>query len=126
MSLTTQNDEKFWAAFAEPSRLRVLDLLVSDGEASAWSMANHLPFSRQAVAKHLVVLESAKLVNRRKQGREVLFRVDPSRLHQATRTMSEVARQWEQRLDSIKHIAEMAHADAQRLAKRSEKNSRHS
>jgi DNA-binding transcriptional ArsR family regulator len=124
MSMTTQSDERFWSAFAEPSRLRVLDLLVSNGEASAWSMASHLPFSRQAVAKHLVVLENAKLVNRRKQGREVLFRVDPARLHQATRTMSEIARQWEQRLDTIKQLAEKAHADAQRQVVTSEKSRR--
>ena len=45
---------------------------------------DQVPFTRQAVSKHLVVLEEAGLIGRRKQGREVLFRVDADRLDQAT------------------------------------------
>jgi DNA-binding transcriptional ArsR family regulator len=71
-----------------------------------------VPFTRQAVSKHLVVLEGAGLIARRKQGREVLYQVDAERLDQATRAMAEVARQWDRRLDTIKRLAEAAHAQA--------------
>jgi DNA-binding transcriptional ArsR family regulator len=91
-------------------------MLVSHGEASAWSLAGRVPFSRQAVSKHLVVLEEAQFVSRRKQGREVLFRVDPDRLHQATRAMADLADQWDRRLDTIKRLAEAAHAEAKNQA----------
>ena len=71
-----------------------------------------MPFTRQAVSKHLVVLEQAGLVSRRKVGREVLYRVDADRLDQATTAMAELARQWDRRLQNIKRLAEAAHAQA--------------
>jgi len=112
--VTTQVDDELWSAIADPSRRRVLDLLIGNGEASAWSLARHVLFSRQAVAKHLVVLEEAGLVRRRKQGREVLFHVESDRLHQATEAMADLAAQWDQRLASIKRLAEAAHAEERR------------
>ena len=112
--MTASADDELWSAIADPSRRRVLDLLVSGGEATATELARQVPFTRQAVSKHLVVLEEAGLVGRRKQGREVLFRVDADRLDQATRAMTEIARQWDRRLDTIKRLAEAAHAEGQR------------
>jgi ArsR family transcriptional regulator, cadmium/lead-responsive transcriptional repressor len=116
--MTTQADDELWSAIGDPSRRRVLDLLVSNGEASAWSLAEHVPFSRQAVSKHLVVLEEAGLVSRRKQGREVLYQVEVNRLDQATRAMADLAAQWDRRLTSIKRLAEAAHAEAKKTRKR--------
>jgi len=110
--MRTESDDVLWAAIADPSRRRVLDLLVQRGEASASRLAGQVPFTRQAVSKHLVVLEQAGLIGRRKQGREVLYRVDADRLDQATRAMTEVARQWDRRLDTIKRLAEAAQAKA--------------
>ena len=112
--MTTEVDDELWSAIAEPSRRRVLDLLVNNGEASAWWLAGHVPFSRQAVSKHLVVLEGIGLVGRRKRGREVLYQVDPDQLHRATDAMAAVAAQWDRRLDAIKRLAEAAHAEAKK------------
>ena len=116
--MTTQADDELWSAIGDPSRRRVLDLLVSNGEASAWSLAEHVPFSRQAVSKHLVVLEEAGLVSRRKQGREVLYQVEVNRLDEARRAMADLAAQWDRRLTSIKRLAEAAHAEAKKTRKR--------
>ena len=116
--MRTGPDDDLWAAIADPSRRRVLDLLVQRGEASASWLAGQVPFTRQAVSKHLVVLEQAGLIGRRKQGREVLYRIHADRLDQATRDMAELARQWDRRLDSIKRIAEAAHADTHGAAPR--------
>ena len=110
--MTAEPDDNLWAAIADPSRRRVLDLLVQRGEASASRLAGQVPFSRQAVSKHLVVLEQAGLIDHRKEGREVLYRVDAERLDQATRAMADVARQWDRRLEAIKRLAEAAHAEA--------------
>ena len=106
-----QADDELWSAIAEPSRRQVLDLLVSNGEVSASWLAERVPFSRQAVSKHLVVLERAGLISRRKRGREVLYQVEADRLDQATRAMAEVAAQWDRRLAAIKRLAETAHAE---------------
>ena len=90
-----------------------LDLLVSsNGDVSASWLAGHVPFSRQAVSKHLIVLEEAGLVSRRKQGRDLLYRVEADRLDQATQAMADLAAQWERRLATIKRLAEAANAQA--------------
>ena len=109
--MRTEPDDQLWSAIAEPSRRRVLDLLVAGGEATASELSERVPFTRQAVAKHLGVLEEAGLVSRRKQGRDVLFRVESARLDEATRAMADQARRWDQRLAAIKRLAEAAHAD---------------
>jgi DNA-binding transcriptional ArsR family regulator len=114
--MRAEPDDQLWSAIADPSRRRVLDLLVDGGEASASSLADHVPFSRQAVSKHLVVLEEVGLISRRKQGREVLYRVEGARLDQATRAMAELASRWDRRLEAIKTLAEAAHAAAKTTA----------
>jgi DNA-binding transcriptional ArsR family regulator len=112
--MTADTDDTLWAAIAEPSRRRVLDLLVRDGEATASMLAAEVPFTRQAVIKHLAVLEDAGLVIRRRLGREVRFRVDPDRLDDATRVVAQLARDWDRRLAHIKQLAEAAYQqDAQ-------------
>jgi DNA-binding transcriptional ArsR family regulator len=112
--MTTHADDELWSAIADPSRRRVLDFLVSNGEVSASWLAGRVPISRQAVSKHLIVLEEAGLVSRRKQGKEVLYQVAADRLDQATRAMADLAKQWDQRLSTIKRLAEAAHAEAKK------------
>jgi DNA-binding transcriptional ArsR family regulator len=108
--MTAQADDELWSAIADPSRRRVLDLLINNGAVSASWLGRHVPFTRQAVSKHLVVLEDAGLVSRRKQGREVLYQVEADRLDQATRALADLAAQWDRRLGAIKRLAEAAHA----------------
>jgi DNA-binding transcriptional ArsR family regulator len=110
--MSVQSDDELWSAIGDPSRLRVLDLLVKNGDVSASWLAGRVPFSRQAVSKHLVVLEQAGLISRRKQGREVLYQVDADRLDQATRALGDLAAAWDRRLSTIKRLAEAAHAEA--------------
>jgi DNA-binding transcriptional ArsR family regulator len=112
--MTAQVDDQLWSAIADPSRRQVLDLVVSNGEVSASWLAGRVEFSRQAVAKHLVVLERAGLVSRHKQGREVLYQVEAGRLDQASRAMAELAAHWDRRLATLKQLAEAAHAANQK------------
>jgi DNA-binding transcriptional ArsR family regulator len=105
------NDE-VWLAVADPSRLSILELLINGGEATASALANDVPFTRQAVAKHLAVLERAQLVSSRRQGREVLFSVRPTQIDNAAQMMINLGRAWDVRLQSIKRIAEDVHRTA--------------
>lgn len=109
--MTAQTNDELWSAIGDPSRRRVLELVVSNEEVSASWLAGRVPFSRQAVSKHLVVLERAGLIRRRKHGREVLYQVEADRLDQVTRAMAELAARWDQRLATIKRLAEAAHAE---------------
>ena len=110
VGMMAQADDELCSAIGDPSRRQVLDLLVSNGQSSASWLARRVPFSRQAVAKHLVVLERAGLISHRKQGREVLYQVEADRLDQATRAMAAFAA-WDRRLGTIKRLAETAHAE---------------
>ena len=112
--MAAQADDELWSAVADPSRRRVLDLLVSHGDVSASWLASQVPFTRQAVSKHLAVLEEAGLVSRHKQGREVLYQVEAARLDQATQAMAGLAARWDQRLNAIKRLAEAAHAETKK------------
>ena len=113
MSPVVAETDELWSAVADPTRRRVLDVLLQRGEATATMLAGELPVTRQAVAKHLVVLDRAGLVEGRRAGREVRYAVRPERLDVAARSMAQVAAEWDARLEAIKRIAEAA-AAAQR------------
>ena len=101
-------EEELWTAVGEPTRLLLLDRLLADGESTATRLAAGLPVTRQAVTKHLAVLDRAGLLESHRHGREVRYAVRPDRLDQASRSMSQVAADWDRRLQAIKGIAEQA------------------
>jgi DNA-binding transcriptional ArsR family regulator len=119
----TAEVDELWSAVADPTRRRVLDVLLDRGEATATIVAGELPVTRQAVAKHLAVLDRAGLVEGRRQGREVRYAIRPQQLDVATRSMAQVAAEWDARLAAIKRIAESA-AREQRAVRRTQEESR--
>jgi ArsR family transcriptional regulator, cadmium/lead-responsive transcriptional repressor len=104
--MTEADEDRLWAALGDPMRMRLLDLLLERGEATASTLAEALPITRQGVAKHLGVLEKAGLVAPRRAGREVRFAVRDERLDQARRQLARVAARWDTRLAAIKRMAE--------------------
>ena len=103
-------DDDLWEAMADPTRRKLLDLLVAQGHATATTLTADMPVSRQAISKHLVVLQRVGLIEGHKQGREVRYEVREERLADATGALSEVADRWDRRLRAIKQLAEQAHA----------------
>jgi DNA-binding transcriptional ArsR family regulator len=95
-----------FTALADPNRRSVLELLVDVGEGTATTLAEDLPFSRQAVVKHLAHLERAQLVRSQRQGREVRFRVQSGRLAATAQGLGAIAAGWDQTLTALKQIAE--------------------
>ena len=93
-------------ALADPTRRRLLDVLSARPQSTATALAEKLPVSRQAIVKHLAVLEQAGLVEARKRGRDVQFSVRPERLEATARWMHGVATAWDERLNAIKRLAE--------------------
>ncbi|MGX1887094.1 ArsR/SmtB family transcription factor [Streptomyces sp. NPDC055287] len=98
-------------ALADPTRRRLLDLLAAQGEATATTLAERLPVSRQAVVKHLAVLDAAGLVSGGRVGREVRYAVRSAALDATARWMSALATDWDRRLANIKRVAEAAERD---------------
>lgn len=95
-------------ALADPTRREVLTILAREGGATPTSLAASLPITRQAVAKHLAVLDRAGLVRAHRAGREVRYVADLQPLRRAMRWMDTLAAQWEHRLNAIKDLAEGA------------------
>ncbi|WP_116209591.1 ArsR/SmtB family transcription factor [Streptomyces olivoreticuli] len=102
----TEAVNSVFAALADPTRRQLLDLLAAQGEATATTLAEELPVSRQAVVKHLAVLDAAGLVSGRKVGREVRYAVRPASLDATARWMAALASDWDRRLANIKRAAE--------------------
>jgi DNA-binding transcriptional ArsR family regulator len=96
------------AALADPTRRKVLDLIATHGEATATTLAERLPVSRQAVVKHLAVLADAGLVSGSRVGREARYVVRPAALDTTARWMASLAAEWDRRLARIKRLAEAA------------------
>jgi DNA-binding transcriptional ArsR family regulator len=95
-------------ALADPTRRQLLDLLAAQGEATATTLAERLPVSRQAVVKHLSVLDAAGLVSGVRVGREVRYAVRPAPLDATARWMAGQAAYWDRQLATIKRLAEAA------------------
>lgn len=80
---------------------------LSDGQPHSISeLTKGTELTRQAVTKHLRVLESAGIVNGVKSGRESLYQFDPTPLNQARGYLDRVSEQWDQALGRLKKFVE--------------------
>lgn len=107
-------DDELWSAIGDPTRRKLLDILLATGDATATSLSDQLPVTRQAVAKHLNVLDRVELVHSRHVGREKRYRIDGDQLARVAVDLTSVAAGWDARLRRIKAIAEAIEKDRDR------------
>ncbi len=88
------------AALADPTRRRILELLV-DGDVPAGELADRFPVSRPAVSRHLRVLREAGLVQVRVDRQRRLYSLDPAPLVELDAWLAPYRRLWSQRLDAL-------------------------
>lgn len=98
------SDEVF-TALSDPTRRGLLEAVAGRGEATATELAAELPISRQAVAKHLVVLQEAGLVAAQKAGRETRYVPTPAPLGEAIGWMTTLGGRWDDRLAALAEVA---------------------
>lgn len=94
-----------FAALADPTRREVLAVVADRGSATATELAAGLPVSRQAVAKHLLVLQDAGLVRAERAGRETRFTPTPAPLGDAIGWMTTLGARWDSRLAALERAA---------------------
>jgi ArsR family transcriptional regulator, cadmium/lead-responsive transcriptional repressor len=104
--MSTAVDDELWSAIGDPTRRTMIDLLLSDGPGTATSLSRRLPVTRQAVSKHLAVLDRVGLISAEPAGRERVYQVDEAQLARAVAQLSAVGSTWDARLRRIKRIAE--------------------
>jgi DNA-binding transcriptional ArsR family regulator len=110
-------DDTLWSAVGDPIRRRMLDLLLAGSGGTATSLSAQLPVTRQAVAKHLLVLDRAGLVHGVAAGREKQYRVDSAQLARAVSQLAYVGAAWDRRLRRIKDLAEAIEQRAREQAR---------
>jgi DNA-binding transcriptional ArsR family regulator len=89
-------------ALADPTRRAILNRL-SQGEARVTELAQPFDMSLNAVSKHILVLERARLVRRRRRGREHFLSLSPRPLFEAAGWIEDYRRSWEASLDRLKN-----------------------
>lgn len=93
-------------ALADDTRRGIVALLAAGQTPTATELAGSLPITRQAVTKHLRVLEDAHLVVRERRGRETRYRLRAATLEVARGWLDEVGATWDRRLALLKEQAE--------------------
>lgn len=97
-------------ALADPTRRAILKRL-SQGEARVTELAQPFDMSLNAVSKHILILERARLVQRRHQGRDHLLSVNTKPLDEAADWIEAFRQMWEQRLDRLDDYLEELQAE---------------
>ena len=97
--------DPIFSALADPTRRGLLATVAARGTATATELAAELPISRQAVAKHLALLQAAGLVAGQRTGREIRFVPTPAPLGDAIGWMTTLGGRWDERLAALGEVA---------------------
>jgi DNA-binding transcriptional ArsR family regulator len=103
----TAQSATVFAALGDATRLSLLQRLGEGGELSIQSLTQTTSVTRQAVTKHLHVLEHAGLVRCRERGRERHYGLTPNALDSAREYLEAIAQHWDQALLRLKAHVEM-------------------
>ena len=95
--------EQVFSALADPTRRAILATLAAQGPATATDLADRLPITRQAIAKHLVLLADAGLVRPEPgERRRVRYRLHSAPVQVAQQFLAALAHEWDGRLEALR------------------------
>jgi DNA-binding transcriptional ArsR family regulator len=106
MAMTASNETRLddvYAAIADPTRRAILRRL-ADGEARVTAIARPFRMTLHAVSKHIRILEHAKLIRRRRIGREHILSINPSALDDAASWIDTQRALWTRRIDTLESL----------------------
>ncbi len=95
-----------FAALGDETRLRLVTRLCQDGPASITRLAAGFSLTRQAITKHLRVMEGPGLVHCTRHGRESVWQLDQRRLEDARRYLALISSQWDDALLRLRELVE--------------------
>jgi DNA-binding transcriptional ArsR family regulator len=101
-----QNSAPLFAALGDETRIRIVSQLCHDGPASIARLTAGSSITRQAITKHLRVLEDAGVVRSRRCGRESVWQLERRRLEDARRHLDAISRQWDSALERLRNFVE--------------------
>jgi DNA-binding transcriptional ArsR family regulator len=95
-----------FAALGDKTRLRLISRLCDAGPMSITRLTAGSRVTRQAITKHLRVMEHAGLVHTKRQGRESVWTLEPRRLEDARRYLDLISKQWDNALGRLRQFVE--------------------
>lgn len=95
-----------FAALGDETRLRLLSRLSGRGPLSITALADGAAMTRQAITKHLRVMEGAGIVRSSREGRESLWQVEAKPLEEAKRNLDLVSRRWDEAIERLRRHVE--------------------
>lgn len=95
-----------FAALGDPTRLSLVNKLIDRQPHSISHLTAGTKITRQAVTKHLAVLEEVGLVTKNREGREILYLLRPEPLESLQKYLEVISQQWDQALENLKAFAE--------------------
>jgi DNA-binding transcriptional ArsR family regulator len=109
--------DRVFHALAHPARRAIIRQL-SDGERNLSELAAPLRMTFPAATKHVRVLEQARLVRRRVDGRQHLCRLDAASLKEATLWTDQFRRNWEARFEALDSLLDEMKSEEQSRTRR--------
>ena len=101
-----RRNSPIFAALGDQTRLTLVTKLCGGSPLSISRLTEGSTLTRQAITKHLRVLQGAGLVRAVRQGRENLFELEPEPLEEARRALDGISRQWDEALARLKSFVE--------------------
>src|SRR5260370_1181796 len=101
-----RDSASLFAALGDETRLRLVSRLCDDGPMSITRLTAGSDVTRQAITKHLQVLEEAGLVTGTRHGRESVWQLEQRRLEDAGRYLDLISKQWDEALGRLKKLVE--------------------
>jgi len=108
-ALNTEYQATIFSALGDPTRLSLVAKLIDGQSHSITTLASDTHITRQAVTKHLHVLENVGIVTSIKNGRESLYALDPKPLKSVQEYLAVIALEWDRSLNNLKAFLENRH-----------------
>lgn len=96
-------ENAIFRALGDPTRRTIFEKLAS-GSMNASALRDGMAISQPAMSQHLSVLREARLVREERQGRFVMYEVDPEGLAHIARWLQKYRSYWPDRVDALKNV----------------------
>jgi len=105
--------DKF-AALADPTRRKIIELLANGGQLPAAQIAVHFPVSAPAISQHLKILQQAGLVSVERRAQQRIYRLNPQSMLELEDWARRLRNLWNERFDGLERLLELEMRKEQR------------
>ena len=95
-----------FAALADPTRRKIIELLADGGQLPAAEIAAHFPVSAPAISQHLKVLQQTGLVSVERRAQQRIYRLNPQTMLELESWARGLRNLWNQRFDALEILLE--------------------